>query len=132
MMHIMALLQTLVVFSIPYSVQGFGRFPLWKVLTDRIRPTAPTIDRDDPLTHEFTPKFCVNCRHFRSSDLKASGAEYGRCQRDPKPLDPQMFQSQIRVTGIAPIVVPEYHHCVITRMNETKCGPDAEWFEPKD
>ena len=131
-MHIMALLQTLVVFSIPYSVQGFGRFPLWKVLTDRIHPTAPTLDRDDPLTHEFTPKFCVNCRHFRSSDLKASGAEYGRCQRDPKPLDPQMFQSQIRVTGIAPIVVPEYHHCVITRMNETKCGPDAEWFEPKD
>jgi hypothetical protein len=131
-MHFMALLQTLVVFSIPYSVQGFGRFPLWKVLTDRIRPTAPTLDRDDPLTHEFTPKFCVNCRHFRSSDLKASGAEYGRCQRNPKPLDPKMFQSQIRVTGIAPIVVPEYHHCVITRMNETKCGPDAEWFEPKD
>jgi hypothetical protein len=131
-MHFMALLQTLVVFSLPYSVQGFGRFPLWKVLTDRIRPTAPALDRDDPLTHEFNTKFCVNCRHFRSSDMKSSGAEYGRCLRNPRPLDPKMFQSQIQVTGVAPIVVPVYQYCTITRMDETKCGPDAEWFEPKD
>ena len=43
-----------------------------------------------------------------------------------------MVRSKLQVTGVAPILVPKYQYCTITRLDETKCGSDAVWFEPQD
>jgi len=132
-MRITALLPALVVFSLPFPAQGFHGIPLWKVITGRVRRGSPAPDPTPD--REFTPKFCYQCRHYSPPNIRDSGPDFGRCLSDPQDSEMDMQISLFRVTGTVPVFPSKheskYEYCMVTRSDENKCGPDAEWFEPR-
>jgi len=132
-MRITALLPALVVFSLPFPAQGFHGIPLWKVITGQVRrgSTAPPPPLDPNSDREFTPKFCYQCRHYSPPNIRDSGPDFGRCLRDNQNSDIDMRISLFRITGVVPVFQYKYEYCMVTRGDDNKCGPDAEWFEPR-
>jgi len=64
-------------------------------------------------------KFCVNCKFFKQDSSSWVSADYGRCTKDVRCVNP--------VTG-----AEDLHFCSVTRQSFGGCGPSGKWFEPKE
>ena len=73
-----------------------------------------------------TPKFCIDCRHFRPGKGTGDDALYwGSCTKE------SVSDSMYLVSGNSE---PQYLTARAQRDNDRPnwCGPSGQWWEPKD
>lgn len=68
-------------------------------------------------------KFCVNCKHFKSTLLSSN--IFGKCSVFPREIENKM---DYLVIGKAKI---EYYYCSTVRLKEDMCGPTGKYYEKK-
>jgi hypothetical protein len=66
-------------------------------------------------------KFCKDCKHILVEDDRIG---YAKCGASTKESPDYL------VTGLA--VYREHYYCSTARKDETMCGLNARWFEPKE
>lgn len=72
----------------------------------------------------YTPKYCVNCKHFIESKI---GNEYGRCKLFT--IDIEDTDNYL-VTGISKKDIRN-RFCTTARTREDMCGIEGKKFEEK-
>jgi hypothetical protein len=72
-----------------------------------------------------TPKYCVNCKHFKSQFFFPT--EFGKCKLFPIIKKDENFL----VTGKVKEVT-DYKYCSVVRVYEDKCGEEGKLYENKN
>ncbi len=67
------------------------------------------------------PKYCVNCKHFKTSFPK----EFGKCTMFPKIQKDENFL----VTGNKKTKEVDYEFCSVVRMYEDRCGYEGKLYK---
>jgi hypothetical protein len=73
-----------------------------------------------------TPKYCVNCKHFKSQFL--FNTEFGKCKLFPIIKKDENFL----VTGKVKKEGPDYQYCSVVRVYEDKCGEEGKLYKNKN
>ena len=74
-------------------------------------------------------RYCNDCRFFAHATGHGSvtaATRFGKCL---KMRDPASIGIEFLAPGMESEI--EYHYATSMRATESKCGPDAKWFEPK-
>jgi hypothetical protein len=66
------------------------------------------------------PKLCIDCKHYRIEKALENRKDLGHCVRNAKV---SLVTGEIESINESPF-------CSVERMNESKCSPQAVYFEP--
>jgi hypothetical protein len=70
----------------------------------------------------MSDRFCKDCRHINMGALTATPLRYATCAKaDPIKSDTYLVDGLTRQP-----------FCEVMRMSINACGPNGEWFEPKE
>ncbi len=77
----------------------------------------------------MTNRFCADCKFFipaTGHQSETQAIRFGKCL---KVRDPASAGIEFLAPGMDSEI--EYRYATSMRASESKCGPDAKWFEPK-